>query len=284
MATPAKAEREASQQLIPLNPCMEGASLNLFTGEIHLPPEVTESMQLIQRHLVDMKTVFYQPDLLTANHDPQRIVHRIYRYVGDTEIMVQAGLKYDITVILPGDWGSQLPTTTGHYHMPLEQGKSASPDFYQLLYGQALAILQRETVDGTEVKLLRPMPGEWMLFPSQYAHSVINIGHEPAAFANICVRKPHLNYEPIVEKRGMAYYVLQEGMSGYRLERNTNYKRIVSLTYGRSMVRIPDLEHIVGKSFYWLLTQKTSSLGFLVDPDSFPDIFDPDPIEPANSV
>lgn len=265
-----------SDGLIPLDLCMSGAFLNERTGEITFPQNVMHSVQFLERTLKDMQRVLFDPIALDSN----RTVHKIYRYVGDTEDMVRAGLKYDITVILPGDWDGQLPTTTGHYHLPLAEGKMASPDFYQLLYGEGLALLQKETEGLTEVNVLRPNVGDWMLFPPQYAHSTINIGNTPAVFANICVRQPHLNYEPILSRMGMAYYVLRDESGGYKLEKNSHYKSQLEYNEADCRVPLPMLSDVSqGASFWELITTRVDDLTFLTHPDLFPSIYETDLIQ-----
>lgn len=284
MSTKLLKEGPPKSDVIPLSLCMVGAFLNERTGEITFPQEVMHSVQSLERTVKDMQKVFFNTSVLRDPSHLHRIVHKIYRYVGDTEDMVRAGLKYDITVILPGDWSGQLPTTTGHYHLPLTQGKMASPDFYQLLYGEGLALLQKEAEGVTEVNVLRPNVGDWMLFPPQYAHSTINIGNTPAVFANICVRQPHLNYEPILSRKGMAYYVLRDESEGYKLEKNSNYEGKVEHHEATCSILLPMLSDApLGTSFWELITTRLDDLIFLTNPDLFPNIYKPDPIQPLRS-
>jgi oxalate decarboxylase/phosphoglucose isomerase-like protein (cupin superfamily) len=186
-------------------------------------------------------------------------------------------------VILPGDWGKQLPTTTGHYHLPVEGSASLtpSPDFYQLISGDIMAILQRETKKGTEILVLQPRVGEWVLIPGEYAHSVVNIGKEPAVFANICVRTPHLTYEPILERKGMGVYVVRNSLDGtVQIIKNPNYEQIASVAMATSQPRIPNLEPLTHKkSLFDVLNNRLGDLRFLTDPDSMQRIFKPDPIQ-----
>lgn len=258
-----------------------GLVIDSTTGELFFPnPEATKSIHAFNRTLHGMEAVFYDQNLLTHGYEnPERTVHRIYRTIGDTPEIVDSGLKYDITVILPGDWGEQLPTTTGHYHLPLENSKMASPDFYQLLCGEGLALLQKEESGKTEVCLLQPKVGEWVLFPPQYAHSIINIGKTPTVFANICVRQPHLNYKPILSRHGMAYYVLRDGSSGFRFEPNPHYEDNVYCHDATSNLTLPILSDILKNTSFWkLITTRIGDLAFLTHPDNFPEVFNPDPI------
>jgi oxalate decarboxylase/phosphoglucose isomerase-like protein (cupin superfamily) len=272
------------ETLIKLDFSIPGLSVCRQTGELFFPSQRLEkSVAHIVRSLSDMHDVLFDRQILeNGNISKDKIVHRIYRTVGDTKDIMEADLKYDITVILPGDWGKQLPTTTGHFHLPVEGSENLipSPDFYQLISGNILAILQKETEQGTEVLTLSPKIGEWVLIPGEYAHSAVNIGEDPAVFANICVRTPHLTYEPIVEKRGMGIYVIRDGLSGaMRIVRNQHYERIASVAMAVSQPRIPNLESLMHKqSLFNVLNTKLSDLRFLTHPDSAQYMFNPSPI------
>lgn len=279
------AERsEYDNPFMELHTSMRGLVIHKATGELFFPDkEITASTVYLERTLDEMQSVFYDEQLLKRRDlHPHQVVHRIYRTIGDTEQIVQSGLKYDLTVIRPGDWDRQLPTTTGHYHRPI-QGKDSStpsPDFYQLLSGNIIAILQKETVEGIEILLSQPKPGDWVLIPGEYAHSVVNTGQEPAVFANICVRTPHLDYDPILRNRGMGVYVVRGENNQPAIVRNRNYPKFASVRFTRSNPQIPGLKHLTHQeSFFTLLNEHLDQLTFLADPDSFPQIFNPNPIQ-----
>lgn len=269
--------------IIDLPFAMDGLTIDQATGELYFPkPELTRSTVYFVRSLSEMHDIYHDDELLQKGIvSSQKTVHRIYRTIGDTEEIVKSDLKYDITVILPGDWDRQLPTTTGHYHLPIEGNSSTipSPDFYQLISGNVMAILQRETEKGTEVLILQPKIGDWVLIPGEYAHSVVNIGKKPAVFANVCVRTPHLNYKPILERRGMGVYVTRNDSDGsIEIVRNRNYEKIAFVAMGQSQPNIPNL--IIDKqSLFELLNSHLDDLRFLTAPDSMPQIFIPDPIQ-----
>lgn len=263
---------------------IDGLAIDQATGELYFPkPEVAESTVYLARSLSEMHSVFCDDEFLKKGvASPQKTVHRIYRTIGDTKEIVKSGLKYDITVILPGDWGRQLPTTTGHYHLPIEGNSSTtpSPDFYQVIHGNVMAILQREIEEGTEILVLQPRAGDWTLIPGEYAHSVVNIGAQPAVFANICVRSPHLDYRPILNNRGMGVYVVRDEQKQPKVIENWHYPKIASVRYARSNPHISGLEEITHKeSFFNLINERVEHLAFLAAPDSYPHIFDPSPLQ-----
>lgn len=181
------------------------AWLNLCTGEIFFKD--VKPRLFLERKAKDLERVWAAPITKAFSN---KTVHRIYRYVGDSALWRQANLKLDITVVLPGFWRKEYVKTTGHYHLPLAGKTIASPDFYQLVYGKGIILIQR--ADNKKIvpyviypKLLQPV-----FIPPEYAHSTINIGKEPVIFQNICTRDPHLNYEPILERGGMLYFLMQD--------------------------------------------------------------------------
>lgn len=275
---------EYGNPFMELHTSMSGLVMHKATGELFFPnQEITASTVYLERTLDEMQSVFYDAQFLKLRDiHPQRVVHRIYRTIGDTEEIVRSGLKYDLTVIRPGDWNRQLPTTTGHYHRPI-QGRNSptpSPDFYQVLSGNVMAILQRETEKGTEILMLQPQAGDWVLIPGEYAHSVVNTGQEPAVFANICVRTPHLDYDPILRNRGMGVYVVRGEDNQPAIIRNRNYSKLASVRFTQSKPQIPGLEHLTHQeSFFTLLNKHLDQLAFLADPDSLPQVFNPSPIQ-----
>src|SRR3989344_2322531 len=88
------------------------AELNLESGEINFPdlkPKLIE-----ERRLIDLQAVLAEPSEIGENP----LVHRIYRMVGDTEQIVNSGLKFDITVVMSHSFGKErkeLPKTKGHH-------------------------------------------------------------------------------------------------------------------------------------------------------------------------
>ena len=109
-------------------------------------------------------------------------MHRIYRMIGDTDGIVESGLKFDITVILPGQFGREFPKTIGHYHLPLEDG-TPTPDFYQVVYGQGIILLQVKHNSTVKASKVNTKEMRYILIPPWMGHLTINTGKEPLVFA-----------------------------------------------------------------------------------------------------
>lgn len=242
------------------------ADLNPETGEIDFNGPNPKSVS--ERRLSNLRSVLAEPQELSD--DP--LVHKIYRMVGDTEAIINSGLKFDVTVLLPQPFCKELPKTTGHYHLPMLQAEGIpSPDFYQILYGNGLILLQREA-DG-EVYAFEVNAGEMqhVLIPPWMGHLTVNTGKEPLVFANICVRADHLNYEPYLKRKGAAFYMMRNGRQASFVQ-NPNYPNAILSQL--SPQEIPVLKGSDGKPFYPLLKEQTDKLGFLTQPHKFIKLFE----------
>jgi len=230
------------------------AHLNLSTGEIKfgsVSPRI-----YIERKGKDLERVWARP--ITKNFE-NKIIHRIYRYVGDSPVLKRNNLKLDITVILPGSWAGEFIKTTGHYHLSIGKNQTAPPDLYQLVFGKGIILIQKEENKKIIPYIIQPKLLEPILIPPEYAHTIINIGTSPMVFQNICVRIPHLNYKPILNRKGMAYFIkrkegklcfipnLNYSKNGYQVEKIKKF----SIYQNQN----PFKDHL---PFYQLLQTKTN--------------------------
>ena len=181
------------------------AQLNLSTGEIKFQDILPRFYN--ERKAKDIKELWADP---INKKFEDKVIHRIYRYIGDSPDLERVNLKLDITVILPNSWHDEFAKTTGHYHLPLKENLPPSPDFYQLVYGKGVILIQREVKRKIISYIIEPKLFEPVFIPPGYAHVTINTGRTPLVFQNICVRTPHLLYEPILRRKGMSYYLIKE--------------------------------------------------------------------------
>src|SRR5690554_537228 len=105
------------------------------------------------RKLTDMKDV-----LLDADADAPEELYYMYRDVcrtRDRELIAKHGLRYDVTVIRPGQIGRELIKTAGHYHPLKPQTDVTYPEVYEVLAGKAHYLLQTELdEDGVDAILI----------------------------------------------------------------------------------------------------------------------------------
>ncbi|MBI2657662.1 hypothetical protein HYX08_03130 [Candidatus Woesearchaeota archaeon] len=245
------------------------AELNPDTGEITfigLSP-----VQPLERHLADLRPVLAEPDEI--NGHGSQLVHRIYRFIGDTPEIVDTALRFDLTVVMPYPFGRELPKTTGHRHLPLPWASGvSSPDFYQRISGKGIILGQKETVDGRVTAYqIDAEEMNHVLLPPWMGHLVINTGEEPLVFANICVRIEHTDYAPYLNRRGAAFYGLKNGSTGPEFVKNPAYPNA-----GLENLRpdkIPTLDRFNGAPLYRVLADHHDLLRFLVRPHHFLDWF-----------
>ena len=251
------------------------ADLNLQTGEISFG-EVKPGL-IRQRTLSDMYPVLAQTNpiispglegILNPENDGA-LVHWLLRSIGDTPEIEASGLKLDVTVILPTPFGPEFPKTTGHYHLPLADG-TRTPDFYQVVHGEGVIMLQREDMPGINAYVVRPEIMQHIVIPPWMGHLTINTGDVPLVFANICTRGPHLDYRPYLDRHGAAYYLLnRNGVETFIP--NPAYKNVPPLEElspnGSMGLDNPEL------SFYPILRDSPQKLRFLTHPSEYLDRF-----------
>ncbi len=179
---------------------------------------------------------------LLANPDPgpdDRPCYWMYRNVRrdvDTPDLKRRGIRYDVTVILPGTIGGELMKTAGHYHSLVPKGSVTYPELYEVLSGEGLFLLQRvrdpraglSELVVEDVLLVRARPGDRLLVPSHHGHVTINAGPDPLVVADLIASASENHYGAIREARGAAYVVLAAG-PGYQVQPNPAYRRLPSL-------------------------------------------------------
>ncbi|MBI4037013.1 hypothetical protein HY385_01175 [Candidatus Daviesbacteria bacterium] len=126
----------------------------------------------------------------------------------------------NITLLSPGQNGTEFNKTYGHFH------NFPGVEIYHVAYGQGVLVLQRND-EGGEVKEFRVVTlrsGMTVEVPAGYGHALINIGRTYLIVTdNAPTDKNADNFEPVKEKHGFAYYVVdKKGEIGF--EPNPNYR------------------------------------------------------------
>ncbi|MEX1061921.1 MAG: glucose-6-phosphate isomerase family protein [Patescibacteria group bacterium] len=152
-------------------------------------------LKVITRTVKEMLEVAYRPQETTLN--PEDLAYIVVRNPGR-----------NLTITPPVKLGgSEYPKTYGHFHNP------PYAETYQVLVGKAGFLIQKEAAGKvTDAQLQIVLPGVKFTVPAGYGHICLNLGddylitldnHDPAHFEN--------DYQPIKEKKGMAYYILDKG-------------------------------------------------------------------------
>lgn len=125
----------------------------------------------------------------------------------------------NITALTPGLNGREFNKTYGHFH------NFPEIEIYHVVYGQGLVVMQRNDENGQakEFRMVTLRPGATVEIPVGYGHSLINIGKTYLVVIDNSPTdaKAH-NFEPVKEKHGFAYYVVdKKGEIGF--EPNPDY-------------------------------------------------------------
>jgi len=160
-----------------------------------------------------------------AVHDPDAPAYLLYRGVHQREhtaLLAEHGLRYDLTVTLPGDVGGELIKTAGHIHSHAPDG-AGYPEIYDVLHGQAAFVLQ--FTDPLRVVIAVCAPGERILIPPDASHLTVNIGRDPLVVADLVAIDSQNDYGDLRERRGAAAYLLADPgeEDGFEIAVNSAY-------------------------------------------------------------
>ncbi|NMB35391.1 MAG: hypothetical protein GX989_03770 [Firmicutes bacterium] len=124
------------------------------------------------------------------------------------------GIRYDITVLIPGSIGAEYIKTAGHYH-PLKPGAACTyAEVYEVIYGRALYLIQRphrlaEPRAGLEeIIIFDAAPGDKVLIPPDFGHVTINPGPDFLIMSNLVAAEFESVYTPLQEMGGAGYFGL----------------------------------------------------------------------------
>lgn len=130
------------------------------------------------------------------------------------------GVVGNITILLPGNFGGEYAKTFGHYH------KHGEEEVYRVLYGNGLLLLQKlgEQLDVvSDFKIIPLSEGQEITVPAGFGHALVNtssdllvtLDKEPASAGHI--------YEPVKKMKGFAYYIVDDGLGGWKKVFNNTY-------------------------------------------------------------
>ncbi|MBI2017755.1 hypothetical protein HYS92_01760 [Candidatus Daviesbacteria bacterium] len=138
--------------------------------------------------------------------------------VKEPYFVIDAGHQ-SIFVLASGQNGVEYNKTEGFVSSYNEVGT------FQCLYGQGAILMQRNDEEGEakEFKVLTLNPGRQFLVPAGWAMCLVNIGKNLlVVLANLDINSKYLDSKPIIEKRGLAYFVVEK-KGEIAFEQNLNY-------------------------------------------------------------
>ncbi len=222
------------------------------------------------RRLFDMKDVIYDREWLSNAENSE--LYYMYRELSlskkDSVAMKEHDLRYDITVIPPKMLGCEFVKTAGHYH-PLVPGTQITyPEIYEVLGGEATYILQKPDNEGiNDVILVKADAGDKVIIPPGYGHLTINASNKVLKMANWVARDFESIYQPIKQKGGGAYFILDK-----RMVKNPRYEHVPEIKPGKP-ANIKELGLQKSKEMYGLM-RDLKTLEFLTKPHEYAWVFE----------
>lgn len=194
---------------------------SLLEGSVSvLSPSLLAGCECLVRRVKDLRLVLYDWDSCRGL-DPEMPVYEVYRDAcGSSErrLLLDYGLRYDVTVMPPRLLGEEYVKTVGHRHAACNGGPY--PEVFEVLEGEAHFLLEKQGgPEVLEVSLLVAEEGEKVLIPPSYGHVMINASSSRLVTGNLISRSCVQVYDQYVERRGGVFYVL----TGGRLVRNPRY-------------------------------------------------------------
>jgi glucose-6-phosphate isomerase, archaeal len=186
----------------------------------------------------------------------------LVRSAADRWWLKENGLRYDITVIPPRVICGEFVKTKGHYHTANKAGHGF-PEIYEVLEGTAHYLLQRE--DLTDIVMVTARTGDVVVVPPGYGHVTINpTTDQTLHMANIVSSRFASDYRKYVEKKGAAYYEMEDGT----IRKNRAYRKIPALREVEAG-RVGTGKAGITSPLYRLIGQRSPVLGFLNNPEEF---------------
>ncbi len=191
----------------------------------------------------------------------------------DRDKIKSAGFRFDVTVIPPGHIGDEYIKTIGHIH-PLKSGSSSRfPEIYEIVYGEALFILQKMSQDFEkveEVYLVRTKQGEKAVMLPEFGHVTVNLGKKPLVMTDWVEASFKSEYEPYKKHHGGAYYFLDKA-GKLEIVKNCKYQKVASYKEVKPK-SLPEMAAEFGKLMYQQgMENNFQNLDYLKNPEKYRD-------------
>lgn len=231
------------------------------------------------------KTVAEMTGLLRdeKGSDPDEKFYDVYRgirYPEDEKLLDSHDIRYDITVIMPGQVNGEYKKTSGHYHGWNPEHTNTYGEVYEVIAGTAMFVLQKAELYGENNTLCRKVEdliyvtvpaGQTLLVPPNYGHCSINIGEAPLVFSNLAYTKCPVVYDSVKHYHGMAYYVVMENDAPV-LKFNEHYAPCeVPEPKFATVTQCPELGIDFSKGVYLTFREHPERFDFLPHPDMYID-------------
>ena len=162
-----------------------------------------------QRTIGELSDVLSAPESVADRNDD--VAYWLYRGVhrpSNKSLLDGRGLRYDITVTLPGDIGGEFIKTAGHIHSAAPDGVGY-PEIYDVLLGEAAFVIQFS--EPLRVVIATCGAGERILIPPGGSHLTVNVGHQPLVVADLVAIDSQNDYGDFRVRRGAAIHIVRHG-------------------------------------------------------------------------
>ncbi|MEZ4532137.1 MAG: glucose-6-phosphate isomerase family protein [Thermomicrobiales bacterium] len=224
-----------------------------------------------QRRFGDLRAVVATPEAVAASADT--VAYFTYRDVrlADESGLGQDGLRYDVTVTLPGEVGGEFVKTAGHYHA-LDSNGVSWPEIYDVLAGEAAFVLQRAAGDPAgdpavdRAIVIVAEPGDRVVIPPDYGHVTVNIGTTPLVVADLVAAASTNHYQGYAARRGGAIRIMAVPGEDDAFEAEWNHA-YPEVDDGIEVVAAADLDPFhPGTPLYTLGVEHPELVAFLTNP------------------
>lgn len=185
-------------------------------------------------------------------------------------------LTYSLVLLPPLCIGREFVKTAGHYHPPIPGTVLPYPEVYTQLYGTLHLLLQkrdpRDLERVADCQLVEMTPGFSITIPPGYAHVLINTTHKPGLMAGLYGRDFKPDYQPVREKRGLAYYLVAED-GAVSIELNPHYKDPPPIKYLTDLRTTPFDYPDAGKPVWSSFLDSPYQYAFLTQPHEVVKLF-----------
>jgi len=210
---------------------------------------------------------------IDATAGGRRDLYYMYRDVArniDRSTLAKHGLRFDITVVMPGLIGQEYNKTVGHYH-PVKSGTTYTyPEVYEVLFGEATYLLQRpgdKVGEVADAYVVTARAGDKVVIPPGYGHITINAKNTPLVMTNWVAAEFASVYGEIKELCGGAYYLLDKNQVSEWMP-NPRYTGLPALRF------VEPEDHAefgltAGEPMYKVIFEAPEKLRFLTHPEEF---------------
>ena len=166
------------------------------------------------RMLSDIKGLLYDSEW--SKTAPDMDLYYMYNDValseGDRQLILNQGLRFDVTIIPPLKLGTEPVKTAGHYHPLVEKTGITYPEIYEVLEGRAHFLLQcGDPGSISDVIFIDAAEGDKVIIPPNYGHVMVNPGQDVLVLSDWVFRGFKSIYDTYVSCGGAAYFELTGG-------------------------------------------------------------------------